>query len=190
MHLIDTRETKLLYFYIKMQKIFVKDFNLEHTLLCGQMFRVARAGDWYYIVARDRIFRVRQSVDCLEFQGVDEKFLVHDFALDEPYQTILKQIEKDSHIRKAIKKYHGLRIVRQDPWECLISFMCSSAANIPKIQLNIEKLSEYFGEKVRLHDFEWHTFPRPGKLDDYQQILMAKTGFRAIHIKKANDTIN
>ena len=67
------------------------------------MFRVTRVGDWYYIVARDRIFRVRQSANHLEFQGVDEKFLAHYFALDEPYQTILKQIEKDSYIRKAIK---------------------------------------------------------------------------------------
>ena len=145
-----------------MPKILVKDFNLEHTLLCGQMFRVTRAGNWYYIVARDRVFRIRQSANHLEFQGVDKKFLAHYFALDEPYPAILKQIEKDPHIRKAIKKYYGMRIVRQDPWECLISFLCSSAANIPKIKLNLEMLSKSFGKRVELDGFEWYSFPNPG----------------------------
>ncbi|WP_295100831.1 DNA glycosylase [uncultured Candidatus Kuenenia sp.] len=173
-----------------MPKLAVKDFNLSHTLLCGQLFRVKKIDDWFYVAAKNRIFKIRQLSEHVEYYGVGKKFLTNFFALDEPYGDILSQINKDSHMNSAIGKFYGLRIVRQDSWECLISFMCSSAANIPKIQLNLENLSEYFGEKVRLHDFEWHTFPRPGKLDDYQQILMAKTGFRAVHIKKANDTIN
>lgn len=177
------------YFYVKMPKILVKDFNLEYTLLCGQMFRVTKAGDWYYIVARDHVFRVRQSANHLEFQGVDKKFLAHYFALDEPYSNILKQIEKDPHIREAIKKYHGLRIVRQDPWECLISFLCSSAANIPKIKLNLEMLSKSFGKRIELNGFEWYSFPNPGELNHYEKIVQAKTGFRAIYIKTANDRV-
>lgn len=173
-----------------MHKIIVKDFNLEYTLLCGQLFRVFKREDWYYIIVRDRLFSVRQSSDQLEFQGIDREFLVHYFALDEPYSNILSQIEKDQNIRRALKKYHGLRIVRQDPWECLISFMCSSAANIPKIKLNLEKLSHYFGKKIELNGFEGYSFPNPGELNLYEQILSAKTGFRAKYIKTANDLVS
>lgn len=167
--------------------ITVKDFHLEHTLQCGQLFRVSRENDWYCVIVRDRIFRVRQSSDSLEFHGVDGEFLTHFFSLDEPYATILAQINKDSHICKAIKKYHGMRIVRQDPWECLISFLCSSAANIPKIKLNLENLAQFFGKRVALDGFERHAFPIPGSLNDFEKIERAKTGFRARYIRAAND---
>jgi len=189
MHLLDTREAKLLYSFVKMPKILVKDFNLEYTLSCGQLFRASRVEDWYYVSVRDRIFSIRQSANHLEFQGVDKKFLVHYFALDEPYPAILKQIENDPHIRKAIKRYHGMRIVRQDPWECLISFLCSSAANIPKIKLNLEMLSKSFGKRVELNGFEWYSFPNPGELNHYEKIVQAKTGFRAKYLKAANDLV-
>lgn len=173
-----------------MLKITAKDFNLDYTLTCGQLFRVSKVGDWYYIIVRDRIFKVRQSSAYLEFDGISKEFFMHYFALDEPYSTILTQINKDPHINNAITRYYGLRIVRQDPWECLISFLCSSAANIPKIKLNLEMLSQFFGKKIELNKFEQYSFPNPGDLHDYEQILSAKTGFRAKYIKIANSLVS
>lgn len=173
-----------------MLKITAKDFNLDYTLTCGQLFRVSKVGDWYYIIVRDRIFKVRQSSTYLEFDGISKEFFMYYFALDEPYSTILTQINKDPHINNAITRYYGLRIVRQDPWECLISFLCSSAANIPKIKLNLEMLSQFFGKKIELNKFEQYSFPNPGDLNDYEQILSAKTGFRAKYIKIANSLVN
>ena len=146
--------------------------------------------DWYYVAARDRIFRVRQSSNHLEFQGTDQKFLTHYFALDEPYTTILQQITKDVHIGEAIRRHHGLRIIRQDPWECLISFLCSSAANIPKIKLNLEILAQFFGKSIEMKGFEGYSFPNPGELNDLERILRAKTGFRAKYIKAAEEQRN
>jgi N-glycosylase/DNA lyase len=168
----------------------VKDFNLESTLLCGQLFRAFKKDDWYYMVVRDRFFCVRQSANYIEFQGVDQQFLVHYFALDEPYSTILAHINKDQYMGEAIRRYHGLRIVRQDPWECLISFLCSSAANIPKIRLNLEMLARSFGKKITLNGCECYSFPNPGVLNDMERISLAKTGFRAKYIKTANDLVN
>jgi len=171
-------------------KISVKDFHLDYTLHCGQLFRVSRVEDWYYITIRNRIFRVRQSNHRLEFHGIDKESFVRYFALDEPYSPIIKQINRDSYMNAAIKKYYGLRIVRQDPWECLISFLCSSAANIPKIKLNLETLAQFFGKKIELYGFEQYSFPNPGDLNNYEKILMAKTGFRAKYIKTANNLVD
>lgn len=121
---------------------------------------------------------------------MDKESLVNYFALDEPYSHIIKQINKDSYMNTAIKKYYGLRIVRQDPWECLISFLCSSAANIPKIKLNIETLAQFFGKRIELYGFQRYSFPNPGDLNNHERILMAKTGFRAKYIKTANDIVD
>lgn len=173
-----------------MPKIPIKDFHLEHTLSCGQMFRTYKKGKWHYVTARDRIFRVCQSAGQLEFQGIDREFLTSYFALDEPYPHILAEINKDPFIDKAIRKYRGMRIVRQDAWECLISFLCSSAANIPKIKINLENLSQFFGKRIRAFGFEGYAFPDPGKLDDYEKIVQAKTGFRAKYIKAVNDLVD
>ncbi len=173
-----------------MPKIPIKDFHLEHTLSCGQMFRTYKKGKWHYVAARDRIFRVCQSAGQLEFQGVDREFLTSYFALDEPYPHILAEINKDSFINEAIGKYRGMRIVRQDAWECLISFLCSSAANIPKIKTNIESMSQSFGKKICAFGSEGYAFPNPGTLDDYDKIVQAKTGFRAKYIKAVNDAVD
>ncbi len=173
-----------------MSEISVKDFNLESTLHCGQLFRVFKGEDWYYITVRDRIFRVRQSKRRLEFHGIDRESFVRYFALDESYSSIIQQINRDPHIDTAIRRYYGLRIVRQDPWECLISFLCSSAANIPKIKLNLEALAQFFGRRIELYGFERYSFPNPGDLNDYELIFTAKTGFRAKYIKTANDLVD
>lgn len=141
------------------------------------------------MTVRDRMFRVCQSADLLEFQGVDRKFLTSYFALDEPYPRILAKINKDSFINGAIGKYRGMRIVRQDAWECLISFLCSSAANIPKIKTNIEGMAQFFGEKMSAFGTEGYAFPNPGAIDDYDKIVQAKTGFRAKYIKAVNDLV-
>ncbi len=154
------------------------------------MFRTYKAGKWHYVTARDRIFRVCQSADQLEFQGGDREFLTSYFALDEPYPHILAEINKDPFIDKAIRAYRGMRIVRQDAWECLISFLCSSAANIPKIKTNIEGMSQFFGEKIRAFGSEGYAFPNPGTLDNYEKIVRAKTGFRAKYIKAVNDVVD
>lgn len=145
---------------------------------------------WYYIATGDRVFRTRQSANYLEYEGANRTFITHYFALDEPYSDILAQINRDTHIGRAIGSYRGLRIVRQDPWECLISFLCSSAANIPKIRLNLEMLAQFFGKSIEMNGGAWHSFPRPGALNDFERILLAKTGFRAKYIKAANDSIS
>ena len=173
-----------------MSKMKVKDFNLEYTLECGQIFRINRKNNWYYINARDKFFKICQVKNEIEFHGVDEEFIIHFFSLDENLSKILKEINKDEYIKKSIDKYRGLRILRQDPWECLISFICSTASNIPRIKSKLKALSESFGKKVSLDGVGNYAFPEPGNINNYNKIVNAKTGFRAKYIFEANNSVN
>ncbi len=169
-----------------MPKLTVNNFNLVHTLECGQIFRVRKIDNWYYIHTRDTFFKVRQEGSRLEFYGVKEDFLIHFFSLDEPLEQILAEIGKDKHIKAAISQYHGLRLVRQDPWECLISFICSPASNIGKIKSTLDKVSEHFGRKLTLDGVESHTFPEPGRINNYAKVKKSGAGFRTRYIIEAN----
>jgi len=170
-------------------KLKVNDFNLKHSLECGQIFRQEKVGDWYYVNSRDRLFKLRQKNETLEYDGVDEEFVVNFCALDVDLDAILKKLCVDDHIRRAVRKYRGLRLLRQDPWECLISYICSAANTIPNIRKTVNALAERFGAKIKLDDYESYTFPEPGTLGDIDAIREAKTGFRAEHIVAANGLV-
>ncbi len=173
-----------------MGKIDVKDFNLEHTLECGQIFRINRHNGWYYVNAQDKFFKIIQIGNKIEFHGVDKEFIIHFFSLNENLSNILKEINKDKYIKKSIDKYRGLRLIKQNPWECLISFICSSASNIPRIKSKLKALSKSFGKKISLDGVCDYAFPIPGNINSYKKILNAKTGFRAKYIFEANNSIN
>ena len=77
---------------------------------------------------------------------------------------ILSQINKDKHIAQAIDEFKGLRILRQDPWECLISYICATYKNIAAIRRMLLKISQKFGKKVALDGYSFFTFPTPMRL--------------------------
>ena len=70
----------------------------------------------------------------------------------------------DDRLTEAISRHHGMRILAQDPWECLISFICSSASNITRITNNIESLCTAFGNEIFMDGYIRHTFPTPVEL--------------------------
>ena len=139
-------------------------FNLNITLCCGQVFRWDKKGDWWYGVVRDRAFKVKQTGPELAFGGADEKLIVQYFGLNDNLQEISACIGRDEHIRKALSAFWGLRLVRQEPWECLISYICATYKNIPAIRQMLLNLSRKFGEKTVFDGCEFFTFPTSEKL--------------------------
>jgi N-glycosylase/DNA lyase len=139
-------------------------FNLDATLCCGQVFRWENKGDWWYGIVGEEPLKVRQTKTELEFAGADQTLLSHYFSLDEDLERIGSEIGKDKHIRRALSKFWGLRLIRQEPWECLISYICASYKNIPAIKRMILNLSRKFGEKKFLDSYEFFTFPTPKAL--------------------------
>jgi N-glycosylase/DNA lyase len=160
-------------------------FNLDVTLCCGQVFRWDRKGDWWYGVAGGRAFKVRQASGELEAANADWKFVENYFALDDDLQKIAAAVGRDEHIRKALQEFWGMRIIRQEPWECLISYICSTYKNIPAIRQMLLKLSRKFGEKTILDGYKFFTFPTPKKLACATERSLAECGlgYRAKYVQ-------
>ncbi len=129
------------------------------TLCCGQVFRWDKVGGWWFGVAKDRVFKVRQCGSTLDFVNVDEQFVVRFFGLDEDLGKIRDSINRDAHIGRALEAFWGLRLIRQDPWECLVSYICATYKGIPAIKSMLQKLSRRFGERVVFEGCEFFTFP-------------------------------
>jgi N-glycosylase/DNA lyase len=134
-------------------------FDLDFSLCCGQVFRWKKDSGWWYGVVGDHVLKVRQCGDQLEFEGVSERFIRHYFGLGDDLAQISHCVSKDSYIEAALAKYRGLRIVRQVPWECLVSFICATYKSIAAIEQMLTKLSAKYGEKKVLEGEEFYLFP-------------------------------
>ncbi|MBI4451428.1 hypothetical protein HY642_05620 [Candidatus Woesearchaeota archaeon] len=168
-----------------MHTINVPLFNLPATLECGQFFRYAKAGKWYYVVHGDRLFKIRQAGDKCIFTGVDAAFIKSFFRLDDNLEAIYRAIDTDKHMHDAIRRYRGLRLIRQQPWECAASFVLSQVSNIPRIRRNMEDLSKCLGRQVSLSGYLVHSFPRAGELTA-EHLQACRVGFRDKYLLALN----
>lgn len=134
-----------------------------------------------------KVFKVRQISSVLEFEGVDVDFVKRYFRLDDNLPKIISSVNRDSLTKQAIQLFHGLRIVRQDPWECLISYICATFKSIPAIKDVIFELSRQFGDKVAFENYSFYTFPEPAAVANaaLNELRRCKLGFRA---KRVRDT--
>ena len=168
----------------------IPNFSLKHTLECGQFFRFTKVLDTYIVQSSDRIFPIRQRGEYLFYEGVEEPFLIQFFRLDEDLDFIYKEIDQDSVIHQAIERYRGMRLIRQDPWEGLISFLCSSAKAISHIRSMIEVLCKSSGRKVFWGNYMGYGFPEPHCIGNPLQLEPVRAGFRTSYLVKASQCID
>lgn len=168
----------------------IHPFSLKDTLECGQFFRFTKVMETYIVQSSDRIFSLWQKGDDIFFEGIEESFLVRFFRLDDDLDGILREVDRDPIIHQAIQRYRGLRLIRQDPWECLISFLCSSAKAIPHIRCIIESLCKSSGEKIRFGNYVGYRFPEPRCIGPSPQLEEVRAGFRTDYLIKASRCID
>ncbi len=159
-------------------------FYLDVTLCCGQVFRWDKIDDWWYGVAGDRAFKVRQAGEGLEYRNADAEFIEHYFSLDVDLPKIADSMKKDAHIAKAVAAYWGLRLIRQNPWECLISYICATYKSIPAIKHMLNNMAAKFGEKTCLDSREFFTFPKCEQLasSTEHELKSCGLGYRAKYV--------
>jgi N-glycosylase/DNA lyase len=161
--------------------------NLENTINSGQVFLWKRdQNNWYGINGTD-VLRINNSGKIKSFS----KQKMDYFREKDNLKEILTTISKDKTTKQAIKKYLGLRLLRQDPFQCFISFIVSSNSNIQKIKTCLENICENFGEKVLFDNKEFFLFPQPKNLASasIQEIRNCGTGYRSNFIIMASEMV-
>ncbi len=162
------------------------EINIDDTINSGQVFLWKKIDSKWYGVDGKKILILEDKLD------VKSKNIHNFFRFDDDFQGIKKQLSKDKVMKKAINNFPGMRILRQDPFQCYISFIVSSNSNIPNIQTRLQKLSQKFGEKKIIDKNEFFLFPKPEKLANasINEIAKCGLGYRTKYVKKAAIAVN
>ncbi|MFW5649006.1 MAG: DNA-3-methyladenine glycosylase family protein [Candidatus Alkaliphilus sp. MAG34] len=169
----------------------LRDFEPKHIFECGQCFRWNLEDDGSYTgVAYDRVLNVRKDGDTVIFDNVNiedfNNIWVGYFDLNNDYGKIKHDLAgRDEVIKDAINFGHGIRILRQEPWEILISFIISANNAIPRIKKSVERLSKNFGQYLgRYRGKDFYNFPNAEEISrlSEEQIESCSVGFRAKYI--------
>jgi len=165
----------------------LRPFNLNYTLQCGQVFRWEKRGSWSYGVVAGKAIKIRQTGGVLEYEGAKTDLIEKYFRLDDSLPAILSRISKDVYVRGVVRKFHGLRLINQDPWECLISYICATYKNIPAIEGMVNSLSKQFGSEMTFDNSRFYAFPSPNSLASatISELVQCKLGFRAKNVHEA-----
>jgi len=161
--------------------------DIDNSINSGQVFLWEKNGpDWYGINGQD-ILKINKNAVIKSIQNSKTDF----FRKNDNMQEIIKSISKDKTVKEAIKQYEGLRIFKQDPFQCMISFIISSNSNIQKIKNSLEKITRKFGVKVEIQNKEFFLFPKPEKLAkaSIEEIKKCGVGYRAPFIKQAAEMV-
>lgn len=167
-----------------------KDFEPKHIFECGQSFRWNREEDGSYTgIAFGKILNVKRELEDVVFKNTSLKdfneIWRHYFDLDRDYSEIKRKVSVDETMEKSVEFGHGIRILRQDSWEILISFIISARNSIPNIKRTIEKISRAFGEYVGSYNGkDYYSFPTAEKLAVLEEsdIRQYGTSFRTKYI--------
>jgi N-glycosylase/DNA lyase len=156
-------------------------FSLDATLGCGQVFRWDRTADgWWYGVAGTRVMKIRQDGNRLTYAGAPASFVRDYFSLDTDLCAVLESIDTDPFIHAAIMRHRGLRLVRQPPWECTVSYICSTNSNIPTIRRRVAAIAERCGRPVGFEGTTYYLFPEPASIlcGGYEGLTECRLGYR------------
>lgn len=162
-------------------------FDLRLSVFCGQAFRWnEKEGIIHGVVGRTRINAV-QNENGIVFKNTDretfDKIIEPYFDLSRDYDKILSRFD-DKYIEQAYKEYYGIRILKQDEWEALCSFIISQNNNIPRICGIVSRLCENFGEPLGEDDYSFPSYERLASLSE-GDLAVLRAGFRAKYILDA-----
>jgi N-glycosylase/DNA lyase len=158
--------------------------NLNLTINSGQVFLWDKVEDtWFGIDDEDLLVIREEPFEVISSSKKINKF----FREDDNLHKILSEISKDSLVKKAVRRFSGLRLMKQDPFQCYISFICSSNSSIQNIRRMLKNLCNKFGNEIEFNKKQFFTFPKPEKLSSAsnRELLSCGLGFRAKYVKQA-----
>lgn len=186
---------------MKEQKYIIKSpnsFELKDIFDCGQCFRWNKENDDSYTgIWKNNVVNVKKENGNIIFTGVSssdnfEEEINKYFDMNRDYEEIKEKLSKiDDNMKTSIEYGKGIRILNQELWETIISFIISANNNIPRIKGIIERLSKNYGKKIEWNGKEYYTFPTPEELknvtvEEYRSLGL---GFRDIRLYETTKMI-
>ena len=175
-----------------------KTFNLKDIFECGQCFRWNEQEDGSYTgIWKENVVNVKKEGEDYIFTGICksrnlEEEIKEYFDFNRDYEKLKKELSQiDDYMKESIKYGKGIRILNQDLWETIISFIISANNNIPRIKGIIERLSERYGKKIEWRGKRYYTFPTPEELKDVtvEEYRKLGLGFRDIRLYETTKMI-
>ena len=175
----------------------VKSFNLTHIFECGQCFRWNKNEDGSYTgVVGENVINIKMidnNVYVKSFGKDNLNELVHSyFDMDRDYEKIKKSLRKiDEHMKESISYGDGIRLLNQDLWETIISFIISANNNIPRIKGIIERISKRYGNKIIWDGAQYYSFPTPKQLGkaSVEELRNLGLGFRDVRVYETTQMV-
>ena len=180
----------------------LSDFELAHIFECGQCFRWRKINDNKYIgVIKNGVVEIEKTTPnsvCINYESYSEEAqsfeeIIREYLdLNTNYTEIKKVISKDDlNLQNAIEYGGGIRILNQDPWEMLISFIISAANNIPRISKTIENISKKYGKEIVFNGEKYYLFPTPEELSkaSIEDLRALNLGFRDKYVYGATQMV-
>ena len=182
------------------QKYIIKNqnsFELKDIFECGQCFRWNEQEDGSYTgVIKNGIINVKKEDETITFTGICDKNIEEVaneyFDLKRDYEKIKEQLGNvDEYLKTSIQYGKGIRILNQDLWETIISFIISANNNIPRIKGIIERISQKYGNEIEWNGKKYYTFPTYEQLKDVtiQEYRNLGLGFRDIRLYETTQMI-
>ena len=168
----------------------VDSFEPKHIFECGQCFRWNENNDGSYTgIVGNNVITVEKVDNQVVFSGFGadnlEKLVIDYFDLNRDYGEIKRKLSSiDEYLANSIKYGSGIRILNQDLWETIISFIISANNNIPRIKGIIERMSKKYGRKIEWNGKEYYTFPSAESLSkaSVEDLRSLGLGFRDVRI--------
>lgn len=175
-----------------------KSFEPEHIFECGQCFRWNKQEDGSYTgIFKQNVVNVKKADNKIIFRGICKENIKDEcikyFDLNTNYDNIKSKLSNvDNYLKTSIEYGEGIRILNQDLWETLISFIISANNNIPRIKGIIERISKSYGEKIVWDKTEYYTFPTPQELSkaSVEDLRNIGLGFRDVRVYETTKIIN
>ena len=185
---------------MKEQKYIIKNcntFELKDIFECGQCFRFNKQEDESYTgVVGNNVINVKKIDNEIHIKSVGqdnlEELVVNYFDLNRNYEQIKDKLSKiDENMQKSISYGKGIRILNQDLWETIISFIISANNNIPRIKGIIDRMSERYGKKIIFEGKEYYTFPTIDELSkaSIEDLRALGLGFRDVRVYETTKII-
>lgn len=182
---------------VKKRTIFknIDCLQIDQILESGQIFRFKKIGpSQYFLMVKEQAVQITQKNNTIYIDNISEdkpgEMWLNYFDINTDYSSITQFLsKKDEFMKKAVEYGRGIRLLRQDPWEMLISFIISQNKGIPQIKQCINNICTRFGEPVmdEKDNIVYHTFPLAERLKEAseEELRACKVGFRAPYILDA-----